>query len=606
MSIAPIAGGGSVLELVGGPYVPLRGYVGVPSPFTDVVDPDSDTLADPGGTIVSERILVNPNLIAGLSPFFVVDAEVSRAGVSTSSAMGWGSTPWGALSLLSSSEADTGTVRVSDIGYRTESPVIPYPPLLMDGFSVDARIPLSPAQTGIVYGYGSLSIVNAGRQYDALVNVWNMDARRITIKYGVKIWDDTRGVFIDPISDDLLTVFTGIGGQWELSEFTLDIPLRDASYWLDRPIQRAAYAGTGTYEGDAELKGTLKPKTRGVAFNVPLTLIDRVNYIYQYNDARGEVTTLYEGAATTITFQANTTDLYSGSTDPGKYRTDNSRGLLQLGSSPADNAAITADVIGHFPSAAAQTIAANIVRFMLIEDIGLPSDYMDVDTFTTAATDYPYQAGWYWGPNDQIDGATAVGVCLASFGARVVPATSGELKCFVLQAVGISESPVASFGPAQILESGVKPRPMAADINPPTWRVRCAYQHNYTIQNSGILGSASDTRRQFVQTADRFAVWSNEGISDAYANANDLPPFGGGLTSEADAQEVADRTGALFGTRRYVFDVPLPLVEAVAIEFGDVVTITYPNHALAHGARGRVVGRSFNAADLSMTLTVMI
>lgn len=591
-------------DLIGGPYTPLHGYIGVPAPYTDVVDADGTQVASPEESILSQLILGNPNLIAGLQPFFVVEIEASRPGAAEDAAYGWGSAPWGDISLEATAAEETITIRASDLGYHTESPVSVYAPLLAAGLTIDARVPLSPAQDGIVFGYGTISLINDGHQYDGLMALWNIDGRTVTIKYGVKTWDDTRGIFLDPVSDDLITLFTGVAGSWVLSEFLLTITLRDASYWMDRPLQRNAYAGTGTYEGDAELAGTLKPKTRGKAFNVPLTLIDRDNLIYQYNDGPGTVVALYEGAALTITFQADTTDLYTGTTTSGSYRTDNSRGLIQLGLEPADNAALTATVIGHFPSAGEQLIAANIVRYLIAEDMELPSALLNTATFTTAATDYAYEAGWYWGPDAQVTGDAAAGKCLAAFGAKIVPAVDGSLRCIVLKAVTDDETPAAEYTTASIIDC--PPRALPADINLPARRIRVAFQHNYTVQQNGILESATAAHRQFVQQSDRYAVWISTTNEIAYANAGDIAPFGGGLTTEADAQEVANRYGALFGARRWLFDIQMPLVEAVEREFGEVAFVTYPNHAMTTGARMRIVGRSIDTQQLSMTLTVLV
>lgn len=589
--------------LVGGPYQPLHGYVGIPWPYTDVVDPD-DTLVDPYDTVVSELRLSRPNLIAGLLPFFVAEVEVSRPSLDFEPAYGWGGRPWGALSLEAFATEETATLTVSDVGYRTESPVTTYPPRMVGGLSFDARVPLGPAQTGIVYGWGALSIANQDHIYDAYVAAWNAEGRRVSVKYGVKTWDDTTGTFDDPVSGDLITVFDGVAGPWLLSEFALEIPLRDASYLLERPLQASLYEGTGTYEGDAQLEGTALPKTRGVAFNVPLLLIDAANLIYQWNDGPGEVTTLYMGAAEVLTFDADTTDLYTGSTAAGEYRTDNSRGLVQLGLAPDDNTALTADVIGHFPTAGEKLIAADIVRYLLAEDCGVPVDLVDTASFTAAATDYPYEAGWHWPSGSGANAATAVGQCLAAFGAKIVPAISGELSCLVLEPVDPDAVPDADYTTAQIINC--EPRALSEEVSPAVSRFRCAYKHNNTIQTSGVLGSADATHRQFVQTADRYAAWVGTTTESSYAAAKDVPAFGGGLTAEADALEVATRYGAIFGTRRWQVDVTLPLVEAIERTFGETIRLTYPMHATINPALGLVVGRSVNVEEATATLTVLI
>ena len=39
----------------------------------------------------------------------------------------------------------------------------------------------------------------------------------------------------------------------------MTIPLRDASYWLERPLLRSTYGGNALYNKIMELAGTLKP-----------------------------------------------------------------------------------------------------------------------------------------------------------------------------------------------------------------------------------------------------------------------------------------------------------------------------------------------------------
>lgn len=543
-------------------------------------------------------------LNSGYAPFVTAAIQMYRPAAPASFALSYAAAPWASLSLVAPALESTFVISVSDVGYRTESPVTAYLPFLQGGLTLDARIPLDPGQIGVVWAWGGLLIVNVDRRYDDVVSGWNVEGRPITIKYGLKSFDASRGIFIDPASSGLLTIFSGVAGGWSLSEFELNVQLRDASYWLQFPLQKNFYTGAGGYEGDAEIAGLPKPKTRGKVYHIPLTLIDRTNRIYACNDGPADIVALYEGGAETITFQADVTDLYSGSTSSGNYRTDASRGLIQLGSAPADNAVLTADVIGHFPTAGLKTIAADIVASMLIEDVAMAGAYVDTASFDDAATAYPYEAGWHWSAGDRTDGASAIGLCLASFGAKIVPGVDGALECFVLASIEEAEVSAAIFSTATIKD--LLPRPMPQGVSPVVYRARCAYQHNYTVQVSGLLGSATDATRQFVQSADRFATWTDASVRLYYETAVDLPPFGGGLTTEADAQEVADRVGALFGVRRWTFDMEIPLVEGIDLNFGDVVEITYPTHVTSAGVRARVTGRSFDTASLTATITVLI
>lgn len=597
------AGSGSL----GGPVIPLRGYVGEPALWDFVVDADDTEVGDASGSVLISANGSNSDHVAGHLPFITVAIQASRPGVAIDFAMGWGSAPWGALSLVAPSIEETINLTASDVGFRTDgTPSTPYPPFLASGLTLDARIPLSPAQVGIVWGWGGISLINANGRYNGLPNEWNVEGRPVVIKYGVKSWDDERGLFVDPLETDLEIIFVGVASGWVLSEFALDIRLRDASFLLEKPLQTSLYAGTGTYEGDVELAGTPKPLVIGKAFNVPLTLIDRANRIYQYHAGPGSVVALFEGAAETITFQApDTNDLYTGTTTSGNYRTDNSRGLIQLGAAPADGAALTANVIGQFPVAGAQLIWANIARYVMTEIMAISTDYVDVGSFTDAATAYPYDSGWYFGPEDRVAAVTALGRIMSSAGAQIVPGSDGRLRCLVLEAVQEDDVPTFALGTADIIR--MTPRPLSLDVSLAVWRVRVAYQHNYTVQAAtGILGAATEAQRQFAQSADRFSTWADASIAVAYAQAVDMPAFGGGLSDAADATTVATRVGALFGTRRWLFDCEVTLPANREREFGEAGVITYPTFATQAGARARIVGRSFDAGTMTMMLTVLI
>lgn len=569
-----------------------------------VTDTDGGTTVDTDGTYLVSAFVPDVGHVQGSQQFFTAQIEIFQPGAAIDFAYGWGCSPWGTFSFLTAAAETTTAIFASDLGYRTESPAIPYPPLIQEAFAVDARVPLDPSQAQAVWGWGTLRIANAYRAFDGIMGSWNFDGRQIIIKRGVKEWDDRRGLYVDPPSSSLTTIFTGMSTPPTLSEFELQIPLRDPSYWLQRPVQRTVYAGTGTYEGDAELAGTSLPKTRGKVFNVPLVLIDRARLIYQYSDGPGTVQALYEGGATSITFQANTSDLYTGTTSPGQYRTDNSRGLIQLGSAPVK--AITADVTGAFPVAGSITTAATIARYLMTEELLLPTANLAVSSFTTAATDYPYEAGVFFPAGDATDGVTAVMTVLRAFGAALVPNTSGELECMVLKAIPIGTTEEASFGTADISMDGLSQISLPASLSPPPRRLRCRYQHNYTVQTNDLGGTITDAQRQFVAQADRIAYWSSGAVALAYANANDPEPFGGALTTQADAQAVADRLGSLWGTVRFLFDVAVPVESGITLEFGAAVRLTYPNHALATGALGQVVGRSFRSSENTIVLTVLV
>jgi hypothetical protein len=409
-----------------------------------------------------------------------------------------------------------------------------------------------------------------------------------------------RGIFLDPAYTTLTPIFAGVSTPWFLTDTGLQIPLRDASYWLEKPIQSTYYLGTGTYEGTANLTGSPKPKTRGTVFNVTPVLIDPANLIYQYTDGPGSVTTLYEGGSANHTYQADTTNLYAGTTSAGNYRTDNSRGLFQLGSSPAAN--ITVDCKGNFPVAGLVLNPASIAQYLLSEDLAVPAANINTASFAAAASAYGYGGGVYFGPTDNVSGVDAVHRILSAFAAKLDPGRDGALRVLAIRAP--AGSPVATYDPSDTVS--VVPLPLPPNLSPPAYRVRVAYQHNYTVQTSGFLGSTSATQMQVLSVPDWYGIASASTVLASYARPNDLGPVGGALTLLWQAQAVANDLIALWGARRRTYSVTVPVSAGIVREIGDIVKVTWPLDDLAGGQIGMIVGDSFHSGDATITLTVLI
>ena len=501
------------------------------------------------------------------------------------------------------------TVRASDKGYRTlpsDTPsVAVYPPLLAEAFAIDRSVNLDPASTTMAAAWGRIRLANPDGRYDAIGASRNADARAVRILRGAKVWDAARRIHIDPSYGDLIPLFSGLAQPWFLSETSLDIPIRDATYWLDRPLQSSIYGGAGGYDGSADVAGLPKPKTRGGTFSRPIqnvlpVLIDPVNRIYQYNDGPGTVVRLMEGAdPTNILFQADTTNLYSGSTSSGSYRTDNSRGLFQLGATPFRS--ITADVTGEFPAAGAQTTLADIARHLLTEDAAIPAGNVATTTFTATASAYPYEAGVYFGPS-QVTGVQAVGALLASAGWKLAPRRDGTLAVFVPRDVA-GETPVAALTPATIVTC--VPTPVPSTVTPPAGRIRVGYERNWNPGMTDISPAVlAMTSKSFLATQDRLATWLSADVS--YRRPSDPPPVTGALLVQGDAQATADRLGALWGVRRRVLSVTVPIEVGLAREIGDVVNVRFPADDLRNGRNGLVVGEQFRSMDSTITLMVLL
>lgn len=539
--------------------------------------------------------------------FYAVEITAYQPGTGTVAVSeGHGTMPHGALTELPVVTSTSTQILASDVGYRTaptdSGGPVPYPPLVADAFSISRALNLDPTSSTVAAAWGSVNLSDHNSRFDAMVATWNNDGQAARVLYGTKTLDTARGLFLDPAYSTLLPVFSGVSTAWFLSDTQLQIPLRDATYWLERPIQTTLYLGTGAYEGTTAMAGTPKPKMRGTVLNVSPVLIDPTNLIYQYNDGPGSVGTLYEGGANTYGYAGDTTNLYSGSTPAGQFRTDNSRGLIQLGSSPTGQ--ITVDATGAFPINGSQTLMVNIAYYLLIEDAALPAAYVNHSSFSALASAYPYAGGIYFDPAQQDDGVSAVDSVLSAIGAKLWPARNGVLQVMMLRALSATATAADTYSPVNTVS--VVPKALPSVINPPPYRMRIGYQHNYTVQTSGLLASTSAARKVFIGASDRYAAASSNTILLSYARPNDVNPIGGYLSVEADAQQVANDLIALWGTRRRLYDVTVPLSVGIARDLGDVVNLAWPIDDLAGGKLGQVVGDAFLSTDATITLTVLI
>lgn len=549
------------------------------------------------------------------APFFVAEIDAFQpVGATLTPWLGWGMVPWAMLSLETVSDGEVTTIHASDVGYRTKSTdpdgVVPYPALLTQAFTLERQAPIAFGDPTSDVSWGSLVLSNADGGFDGLASSMNSDGRAVAVRWGAKTLDDERGIWLEPAYGDLALVFAGIARAWFLDANSLRIPLRDASYWLERPYQTSQYGGTGDYGGDATLVGTLKPRTRGGTAAHPVRRVRPVRIsstraIYQYSDAPGTVQHLYEGAAEVFTADGDVGDLFSTTAPaPGHWQTDNAHAAFELGSEPVNE--ITCDVTGEFPIAGAVSVLATIARYMITEDMELPSGNIDLTSFSDAATDFPYTGGLYFSPDDQVDAATAVFRALSSFAARLVGGRTGELRCFALRALTGSETPVLTISLLNCAD--LTPIALPATLDPPPYRVRVAHSHNYTVATGSFDGAATAADKLFAASADQFAQFTSGTIGSQYAKPNDLAPFGGGMLIDSEAQTVCDAAGALLCARRRQYEAKLPVwtVFNAGLDLGDVVRIVYPIDDLRGGQLGQIVRENFSSSDNFVTVRVFV
>jgi hypothetical protein len=540
-----------------------------------------------------------------MTRFFACKLELYIPGSATALAsnLPWSSRPFAVAPDMVVVES-TDTVRASDVGYRDATDGV-YPPLLNRAFDYDRAVALQPGADAVGASWGTMSLLNPEGTWDGVAAARSCDGRPLVIYTGQKVYDPTRGIYTDPAFASLTPFFQGIAKGWFLSETELEIPLTDATYFIEKPLQSSFYLGTGGYEGPATMTGTPKPKTRGGTASFPVqnvspVLVDATNLIYQYNDAAGTVVALYEGSAVTYTSGGNVADLYASPPSPGQFKTDNARGLFRLGTKPVRP--ITADVTGNFPSAGVQTTAANIARNMLLEDVGLAAGYIDTASFTALNTSFPWTCGYYFGVDT--DATQAVSLFLRSVGAKLIAARDGKLKAIPLRAVATSATPAATLTTSEIVNLTVQR--MGEPLDPPADLWRIGWNANHTLQTTDLSPLITDARKTYVASDSQIAGFFSAAINAAYKRPSRPAVVQTALLTQADADALADAVGALWSTRRRLFAVEVPVEVGILRDLGDVVRIIYPMDDLNSGRLGIVVGEKYRSTDSTMTLQVLV
>lgn len=567
--------------------------------------------ARPHGALVMPDVQPKPTKIvrfgqSAFSTFRTVELDIVRPSMNSIQFLyGHGASAHGAPMAPGFKLEDVNTLRFSDAGYVAEN-AAPYPPYISSAFDLDRSLTLTADALGGSLSAGSITISNLGGSLDAVLTSNINDHLPVRIRAGQKKWDAARRIWTDPVSSSLTPVFSGLGKGWTLDRTSAQIDLLDATYWLTGAMPIAIYGGTGQLDGDTNVVGRSVPRLRGEVRNITPTLIDSVNYVYQISDGPASITALYEGGyAGGIRYGGIVEDLYAASPAPGTYtvQTGTNGTWMRLGTKPVY--AITLDAEGYFRSGAAPSNVLDILRQFLLEDMLLPAAYIDPEWGETS-TMAPWPGGWFWDGSASVTGKDAVTSLLAGLGITLVPTRTGTLLPIRLLAPSIGDNVVAELTPDII--TSLAGDALDSSLDPPTWRWRIGYQHNFTVQSAGtgLHPQITAAQQSFVAMQDRAAVWYSGSIKSAYRMPNDPDTVSTALSRQDDAALIAQRHGALWGTQRRLWAVSLPQFYAWQIELGDIVRLTAPAPGLEGGALGVVMGEQIRATDQTVTLQILV
>jgi hypothetical protein len=287
-------------------------------------------------------------------------------------------------------------------------------------------------------------------------------------------------------------------------------------------------------------------------------------------------------------------DMETNAPASGAYRAWPAGGYFRLGSYSAEQ--ITADVT-QGANAAARTVA-QVLR-ALATDAGLTTgeisatDISALDAINSAVVGI-------WIDDAGTTFANAMDQVAASLGVYFGFDPLGVLRMGRLTAP--AGTPKATLYDYDILD-GIERR-APKDNGIPVYGATVNYAKNYTVQTSGLAGSAS-ARQPFVSEE-----WRNSNATDATVKTqwllSDTLSVDTLLTAAADADAEAARLLALYKVRRDVFDIPadLSFLTAAGLWMLDLVAVNYPRYDLQTGRLFRVIGIAPNLSSNKVTLTI--
>jgi len=233
-------------------------------------------------------------------------------------------------------------------------------------------------------------------------------------------------------------------------------------------------------------------------------------------------------------------------------------------------------------------VATGSVLEQIALDAGL--DAADIEAADVAALDAaaPAEVAEYLQVGDTRSARTVMDAVAASVGAWYAFDATGSLRMGRL--VAPSGAPALTLTEDAIFE--VQRTQAGGDgSGVPTWRCTLRYAPSYTVQTTEQLaGAVTDDRAAAVGREYREAVAEINEVLDVHPGAP-TREFTARLVAAADAADEATRRQSLYGTRRDLLRVRVPLTAAVAaVELGSVVSITWPKLGLSAGRSTLLIG----------------
>lgn len=487
-----------------------------------------------------------------------------------------------------------GTLRtfyVSNAPFTTEPTDVPsdtrFSPCVTDAGSIGLHAFSDGRTTGRTkLEAGEIKLNNVDGQLDDWLR-YSFDGRPVVIRSGVG------GPYPSAFATILVATVDGV----DVTEDEVVVRIRDKQFLFDKPVLTNLYGGANQLpnglDGSDDLKGKAKPRIAGTVFNVSPPMVNTARLIFEVGVCTSVDHVYSNGAELTAgAVYASQADMEANSPASGFFRAWPAGGFFRIGSYDAQQ--ITADVT-QGATAAQRTVAQVLIGLAM--SAGIPvaeismSDVAQMDTMNSSPIGI-------WLDDDSTTFANAMDQAAASIGAWYGFDGKGILR------MGQLTAPV---GPAKVVLAkheilGGIERRAPADNGMPTWSVTVNHSRNYTVQTSGLAGSAT-ARQAFVSQETRAANAIAAEIKTQWLLATTIT-IDTLLTTGPAADAEAARLLALYKVRRDIFEIPIDLSDFAAHPVGmlDVIGADYPRFQLNTGRLFRVIGFVYENSSNNVTL----
>lgn len=411
---------------------------------------------------------------------------------------------------------------------------------------------------------GDCILDNMDGYYDSLPATFTANGRPIEI-HAMRLGDDLSQRFL---------VFKGVMSSWFISESQVGIKVSDLSFKLRVPAQPNLYGGTGGADGGADLAGKRKPLIFGYVLNWPATLLNSSALVYQVSDGPvNAISTVYDrGVALTLDADyASYAALTAATITAGKFATCLALGLFRLQSNPVGT--VTVDVEGDKTGGTFVSATGDIVQRWMLRVTELTATDLYTAAFTALATDQPAPVGYGVGPDDNHTMADVIADLMHGIGGWGGFRREGLFE--VRRVVAPTTDAVASISRRDVLSITRDPPP--GSYMPPPWRVRVAYERNWTVQTD-LAGSVTADRKAFVSVQFRVSEASATAIQADYPDAQDPEVRQCYFALKVDADAEALRLLNFARVERALYRVTLPR-KALTFNLGDTNSLAYANES---------------------------